>query len=256
MSTQVICLPGGVAPAAQRYGPLKAVVGERAELHMKDHELYRGDTPPTDYSVEMELEDIDRFADSLGLARFHLVGYSGGGFLSLAYAGTRPQRLLSLAIFEPARVPGKPMPEEQNAFDALNARLAGLEGAAFMAAFVAAQLKPGVQAPPPPVRSWPGIEKRPAGIAAMTRAFTTYSFDRDRLRSCEVPLYLGYGDLTNDFEELQAAILARLFADIRIQRFAGVHHFVPPEDIYTRAHAQALEDLWARASAAQLAFQK
>jgi len=59
-----------------------------------------------------------------------------------------------------------------------------------------------------------------------------------------------------DRHELQAAILARVFADIRIQRFAGVHHFVPPEDIYTPAHAQALEALWARASAPQLAFQK
>ena len=256
MSTQVICLPGGVAPAAQRYSPLKSTLGARAELYLKDHELYRGDTPPRDYSVEMELEAIDRFADSLGLARFHLVGYSGGGFLSLAYAGTRPQRLLSLAIFEPARLPGKTTTEEQEAIDALNAQLDGLEGAAYMAAFVRGQLKPGVQAPPSPARPAPGMEKRPAGIAAMTRAFSAYSFERDRLRTCDFPVYLGYGDLTSDFEAVQAGVLARLFADIRIQRFAGVHHFVPPEDIYSRAHVQALEDLWARASAAQLAFQK
>ena len=256
MSINVICLPGGVAPAAQRYGPLKEVVDGRAELHLKDHELYRGDAPPADYSVEMELEAIDRFADSLGLDRFHLVGYSGGGFLSLAYAGTRPRRLLSLAIFEPARVPGKPTPEEQAATDSLSAQLEGLEGSAFMTAFVRGQLKPGVEAPPSPPRPAPGMEKRPAGIAAMTRAFTAYSFDRDRLRTCKFPVYLGYGDLTNDFEEIQAAVLARLFADIRIQRFAGVHHFVPPEQIYTPAHVQAIEELWARSSAAELALQK
>jgi pimeloyl-ACP methyl ester carboxylesterase len=256
MSVHVICLPGGVAPAAQRYGPLKEVVDGRAELHLKDHELYRGDTPPTDYSVEMELEAIDRFADSLGLDRFHLVGYSGGGFLSLAYAGTRPRRLLSLAIFEPAMVPGKPTTEEQAAIDSLSAQLKGLEGGAFMAAFVRAQLKPGVEAPPSPTRSAPGMEKRPAGIAAMMRAFTTYSFDRDLLRTCDFPVYFGYGDLTNDFETVQASVLARLFADIRIQRFAGVHHFVPPEQIYTPAHVQAIEELWAPSSAAELALQK
>lgn len=256
MTNHVICLPGGVAPAAQRYEPLKEVIGGRAKLFLKDHELYRGDSPPAGYSVEMELDAIDRFADALGLDRFHLVGYSGGGFLSLAYAGTRPQRLLSLAIFEPARVPGKPTAEEQAAIDSLSARLDGLEGGAFMAAFVQGQLKPGVQAAPPAARPWPGMEKRPAGLAAMMRAFTVYAFDRDQLRACTFPVYLGYGDLTNEFEEAQAAVLARLFADLRIQRFAGVHHFVPPEQIYTPAHAQALEELWARASAAQLALQK
>src|SRR3982074_1825 len=182
MSINVICLPGGVAPALQRYGPRMEVGDGRAELHLKDHELYRGDTPPADYSVELELEAVDRFADSRGLDRFHLVGYSGGGFLSLAYAGTRPRRLRSLAIFAPARVPGKPTEDEQAATDSLSAQLEGLEGGAFMAAFVQAQLKPGVAAPPPPARAAPGMEKRPAGIAAMTRAFTAYCFYRDRLR--------------------------------------------------------------------------
>src|SRR6266852_6591863 len=123
MSTDVICLPGGVAPAAQGYGPLKAVLQGGAELHLKEHELYRGDTPPAGYSVEMELDAIDRFADALGLDRFHLVGYSGGGFLSLAYAGTRPRRLQSLAIFEPARVRGKATEDEQAATDSLSAQL-------------------------------------------------------------------------------------------------------------------------------------
>ncbi len=256
MSTDVICLPGGVAPAAQRYGPLKAVLQGRAELHLKDHELYRGDTPPAGYSVEMELDAIDRFADSLGLDRFHLVGYSGGGFLSLAYAGTRPQRLQSLGLFEPAMVPGRRTPEEQAMTDSLNAQLEGLKGAEFMDAFVRAQLKPGVQPPPPPSQPMPGMEKRPAGIAAMMRAFLAYSFDRNRLRAGEFPVYLGYGDLTNEFEAVQAAVLARLVADIRIQRFAGVHHFVPPDQIYTPAHVRALEDLWARSSVAQLALQQ
>lgn len=256
MSTHVICLPGGVAPAAQRYAALEAAVDGRAELHKKDLEVYRSDAPPTDYSVEMELDAVDRLADSLGLERFHIVGYSGGGFMSLAYAGTRPERLLSLAVFEPAMVPGQKTAEEQSMIDSLNALLDGLEGPAFMAAFVRAQLKPGVQPPPPPSQPMPGMAKRPAGIAAMMRAFLAYSFDRDRLRECKFPVYLGYGDLTSEFEAVKTAILARLFADIRIQRFAGVHHFVPPERIYTPAHARALEEHWARGSAAQFALQQ
>jgi hypothetical protein len=39
-----------------------------------------------------------------------------------------------------------------------------------------------------------------------------------------------------------------------VQRFAGVHHFVPPEQIYTPAHVTALLELWrtAETSARQL----
>src|SRR5690349_11777258 len=229
MKPQVLCLPGGVAPAVQRYAPLLAAIGDRADLHLKDLEVYREAKPPTGYSVEMELAAIDSFADEHGLTRFHLLGYSGGGFLSLAYAGTRPSRIQSLAVFEPARIPGPKTPEESAADDALGARLKGLEGPAFMSAFVRGQLKPGVEPPPPPTSTSPEMQKRPAGIAALMQAFTVFDFDRSRLEAAPFPAFLGYGDLTHEVESIRAGVLARLFADIQVRRFAGVHHFVPPE---------------------------
>jgi pimeloyl-ACP methyl ester carboxylesterase len=232
-----------------------AQVGDRALLHLKDLEVYAGDAPPPDYSVDMELAALESFADSLNLDRFHLAGYSGGGFVALAFAGTRPQRLLSLALFEPAMIPGPMSPGEQAFADALSARLAGLEGPEFMSAFVRLQLKPGVPPPPPPQQAAPGMRKRPAGIAAMMRSFSAYRFDRDLLRAAGFPFFLGYGDLTHEVESAKASVLASLFADIRVKRFAGVHHFAPPDQIYTAEHAVALEDLWARASGPEFALQ-
>jgi pimeloyl-ACP methyl ester carboxylesterase len=136
MSPQVICMPGGIAPAAQRYAPLVAAVGGRADLHLKDLEVYAGGTPPADYSIDQEVAALDRFADSMDLDRFHLVGYSGGGFISLAYAGTRPERVLSLALFEPAMVPGDMTADERELTDAFRSKLHGLEGEPLMSAFV------------------------------------------------------------------------------------------------------------------------
>jgi pimeloyl-ACP methyl ester carboxylesterase len=127
MSPQVICMPGGIAPAAQRYAPLVAAVGGRADLHLKDLEVYAGGTPPADYSIDQEVAALDRF---------HLVGYSGGGFISLAYAGTRPERVLSLALFEPAMVPGDMTADERELTDAFRSKLHGLEGEPLMSAFV------------------------------------------------------------------------------------------------------------------------
>ncbi|GAC1471583.1 MAG: hypothetical protein PVSMB3_03360 [Candidatus Dormibacteraceae bacterium] len=245
---QVICLPGGVAPASQRYASLAAATSGRADLHLKDLEVYRETIPPADYSIDMELAAIDRFADSLGLDRFHLVGYSGGGFISLAYAGTRPARLLSLALFEPAMVPGEPTSAESDATQALETKLAGLTGPEFMAAFVRAQVKPGVELPAPPPPS-AEMSKRPAGIATLLQAFTSYRADREQLRRCTFPVFYGYGDQTVDVEGVRAAVLAQLFSDIHVTRFAGVHHFVSADRIYTKEHARSLIDLWHRAEA-------
>ena len=249
MTPQVICLPGSVAPAAQRYAPLKALVGDRAELHLKDLEVYSADAPPPDYSIESELGALERFADSLGLDRFHLIGYSGGGFVTLAYAGTRPGRLLSLGLFEPARIPGDLTDDERAFFSALQAKLSGLQGPEFMAAFVQEQVKPGVEVAPPPTSLSPEMAKRPAGIAAMIGSFDAYRFDRALLRECTFPVYYAYGDLSHAEQAMKAGILAELFPDIRVQRFAGVHHFVPPDQIYTALQVESLLDLWRRGEA-------
>jgi len=251
---QVICVPGSVAPAAQRYRPLLEAVGDDAGLHLKDLEVYRDATPSADYSIEEELDAIDRFAQSKGLERFHLVGYSGGGFISLAYSGTRPNRILSLGMFEPARIPGRLTADEQAFFSELERKLDGLRGDQFMATFVREQVKPGaVLAPPPPGPVSPEMQKRPAGIAALIVAFDAYRFDRELLRSAPFPVFYGYGDLSHEEQDVKAGVLARLFADFRVQRYAGVHHFVPPEQIYTPAHVKALKNLW---SAGELSLQQ
>jgi pimeloyl-ACP methyl ester carboxylesterase len=254
MKPQVICVPGSVAPAAQRYRPLIAAVGDAADLYLKDLEVYRQPVPPSDYSVEEELDAIDRLASTKSLARFHLIGYSGGGFISLAYAGTRPERVISLAIFEPARIPGRMTGEEAAAFAALEAKLRGLKGPEFMAAFVREQVKAGVQLPPPPASASPEMQKRPAGIAALIRAFEDYAFDRRLLAEAQFPAFLAYGDQTHEVESIKAGILARLFGDVRVHRYSGIHHFVPPEMIYSPAYAQALLSHWlaAETSGAQL----
>lgn len=48
------------------------------------------------------MEGILREADVHGLHRFHLVGYSAGGASALAFAALHGERVLSLALLEPA----------------------------------------------------------------------------------------------------------------------------------------------------------
>jgi pimeloyl-ACP methyl ester carboxylesterase len=246
MTVPVIALPGGVMPARLRYAQLADSLGGDVQLHTKDLEVYSGERPPVDYSIELEVAAVATFADSLGLDRFHLLGYSGGGFVSLAFAGAHPDRLLSLALFEPASVPGKLSGEEADLYRRLQAELAGLSGPEFMRAFIRLQVRPGVEVPPPAGPPPPWMLNRPAGLAAMLAAFGKHPFDRHSLQECFFPAFLGYGDLTGKHEEVKAGILGRLFPDVHIRRFSGIHHFLPPEQIYRPDHVLALRELWAR----------
>jgi len=92
------------------------------------------------------------------------------------------------------------------------------------------------------------MRNRPAGLAAMIAAFGRYRFDRARLRDALFPVFLGHGELTGEYEEVKVAILARLLPDVHIRRLPGIHHFMPPEQIYTADHVDALRRLWARAA--------
>jgi pimeloyl-ACP methyl ester carboxylesterase len=248
MTAHVIALPGGVMPASMRYASLASALSSDVQLHLKDLEVYAAEEPPAGYSVDLEVRALADLADSLGLDRFHLLGYSGGGFVSLAFAGAHPERLLSLALFEPASVPGELTPAEAQLDARMRERLSGLSGPEFMRAFVGLQLRPGVEMTAPTGPPPPWMRNRPAGIAAMMAAFPGHRFDRQWLRACRFPVFFGYGDLTGEQEELRASILARLLEDIHIRRFTGIHHFVAPEQIYTAEHVRALRDLWAQAA--------
>ena len=55
-----------------------------------------------DYGLDIEVDGIIREAAARSFDRFHLVGYSAGGASSLAFAARYGERLLSLALLEPA----------------------------------------------------------------------------------------------------------------------------------------------------------
>jgi hypothetical protein len=76
---RVILLPGIVLRAEPAYGALIEALGPDVEAVAKDLEVYATPEPPQDYSLEVEIEGVLREADAHNWARFHLVGYSGGG---------------------------------------------------------------------------------------------------------------------------------------------------------------------------------
>ena len=185
--------------------------------------------------------------DGADLGTFHLVGFSGGGAISLSFAAQHPERLRSLAVYEPARQPGPLILADHPEYAAGDLELGPDE---MMAAFTRLQLRPGVEPPPPPPGPAPDwMAKRPAGLRAMMRAFEIDATDPDLLRRCTFPVYLAYGLLTHEGMVRRMQSLAGLFPDVWIEAYRGLHHFAPPQRSRPGHYAAALRSLWARAEA-------
>lgn len=56
------------------------------------------------YDVLSQVKRLNRFVENLGLNRFHLVGSSMGGYIAGFYASEYPEKVKSLALFNPAGV--------------------------------------------------------------------------------------------------------------------------------------------------------
>jgi abhydrolase domain-containing protein 6 len=63
------------------------------------------------YDVLSQVKRLNRFVETLGLNRFHLVGSSMGGYIAGYYASEYPEKVTSLALFNPAGV-SSPVPSD------------------------------------------------------------------------------------------------------------------------------------------------
>jgi pimeloyl-ACP methyl ester carboxylesterase len=241
----VIFLPGIIAPAAHRYEALlKHLVGVNAIL--KDLEVYRDDTPPAAYSITTETDSLLRTADEAGIERFHLYGHSGGGAVALAFAVAHPDRVLTLAIDEPA----SDFTNEGNAefgwpdFD----RALQMETPGMMREFMKLQVGPGVELPPQPEGAPPPwMAKRPAGVRAFVEALRAHHIVAEEYRAFEQPVYFTRGSLTHPRWSSMEQRLSNLFPSFSSEVFEGLHHLNTSHMAEPRRVAARLAALWERA---------
>ncbi len=248
---RALLLPGIVTPAAVAYERLVPALGPDVDARPKELEVYAGPEPPPGYSLEVEVDGVLRAADDAGWERFHLVGYSGGGAVAASLAASRPERLLSLGLLEPAWTGNGGLSETEAKaraeFDALDR----LEPREFLATFARLQLRPGVEPPPPPNPPPPWMATRPAAIAALTLAFRTGELSAASLRRFDRPVYHALGGRSRpELYGEQSARLAHLFPDFTEEVFEERHHFDPPHRAEPERLAASLLAHWRRAERA------
>lgn len=246
----VVLLPGGVLPAQLAYGALLETLGNEADAHPKELEIYSGAVvPPAGYRFEAEVDGISRIADEAGFDTFHLLGYSAGGAASLLFASRHPDRLRSLALLEPAWAGSEGQTPEEAALNERLRALSRLPANEVMATFIRLQLAPGVEPPPPPPGPPPPwMPSRLAAIGWFTGASAFTDPDVEVLRRFERPVYFALGGRSNpDLYARIADRLAGVFADFTLDVFSERHHFDPPHRIEPERLAAALRALWRRA---------
>ncbi|MFN2589365.1 MAG: alpha/beta fold hydrolase [Actinomycetota bacterium] len=246
---RAMLVPGGVLPANLAYGDLIAALGPDVDARYKDLELYRDDEPPPDYGLDTEVDGLRRFADDAGFDRFHLVGYSGGGACALAFCAGYPERLMSLALNEPAWGGNEGWTEEERAYWRREDEIMAFPPEEAMSAFMRNTLAPGVDPPPPPPGPPPPwFAMRPAGLRALTAAFKAHHLDLDRLRAFDRPVLYVLGGKSNPAaNEPIANRLERVFPDFTREVYEGRHHFDPPHRAEPERFAASLRRLWERA---------
>ncbi|GAC1615113.1 MAG: hypothetical protein NVS9B1_24830 [Candidatus Dormibacteraceae bacterium] len=241
----LLLLPGIILPASFRYRALiQELDGVRAVP--KDLEVYSAESPPPGYSIETEVEGLRAAADAAGFERFHLYGHSGGGAVAIAFATTYPDRLLTLALDEPAF--DLTAEEKTTPWWAELDRVTASSPEARVPAFLRFQLRPGVEPPPPPPGPAPEwMASRPAGIEAFAAAAGVHSIADDRFGRLRVPVYYSYGDLSNQVWEERRDRLAARFPDFTSELYEGCSHLNTSHQRYPGRVAAALRKLWARA---------
>ena len=248
-------LPGAVLPAQPAYGALIEALGPDVRAVAKDLELYAGDEPPPGWSLDTEIEGALREADARGWESFHLAGYSGGGSAALAFAAKHPQRLLSLALLEPAWAGSWDWSPAHAGLWKAYGRLETLPPGQVMKEFMRLQVRPDVVLPPPaPGDPPPWMARRPAGIAAFLRTFRSYDLDRGRLAAFGAPVLFVVGGRSNPDQFGQIAErLSTVFPDFRLEVFEDRHHFDPPHRVEPERLGGLLRGHWDRAEGRQYA---
>jgi pimeloyl-ACP methyl ester carboxylesterase len=236
----VIFLPGITVPAHIAYRPLLEVLTESSGAVAKELEVYRGDRPPDDYRLDLEVDGLDRFATEQGFDRFHLYGHSLGGAIALAYLAEHNGRVASVALNEPAT----DFSDEDRV--AIAAEDPGdVPDHERMQRFVRQMFRPGVELPPPPSGPpSPEMAKRPAGVAAAMSAVNAYRVDQERLRVYSGHAYYSYGALSNARWEAMAERLPLTLAQCTVERYERRHHLDAPHQSEPHRVKSALHKLW------------
>jgi pimeloyl-ACP methyl ester carboxylesterase len=249
MSFLPIFLIGGAGPPAPReFASLIAALEPSRPIVPLDMVVFHGGPPAPDFTMTTETDAVLRAMGEARAERGHMLGYSGGAAVALAFACAYPDRVASLTLEELAWVGAEgATPSEERFWAELTAAMA-LGPYDALIGFRDLMVLPEVRASLPLVGAEaPWIGSLVDGVRASIGAFARAEVDWAALQESPFPIYAVVGSLSNPVFELRSRRLAERVGRTTVKVFAGLHHVVPPHRAATDELASELEDMWRKA---------
>ena len=237
MAASLVCLNGAV-PAYLTFAPLVRALPER-NLVLRDLLGY-ADPPPNGYTLDAELSALDAVVVALG-GTVHLLGYSAGASVALAYAAAYPHHLASLTLAEPPWIgddAGDPV--ERDFLTRLDQVMLGTPAERRWEPFHAALAPPGAPAPPLPARVPAWAPLRVAAGERIWRALRSAPLDLSTLATLRGPLYLPVAGDSHPRFATAAHRLATAAPASWVDVYSGCTHVDPPHVRHPARFAAAL----------------
>lgn len=236
MILPLVCVNGVVPPELTFARLVRDITDRPVRLH--DLVGYT-DTLPADYDIGTELSALGAATDGA----VHLLGYSAGASVTLAFAAAHPDRIASLTLVEPPWI-GAP---DGTSFQArMDAVMLDTPAQKRWVAFHELLTRPGADIPPPPPNPPPWAAGRVARGEQVWRALRAHLIPAYRLASIAVPVYLPVAADSHPWFADAAHRLADQFPTATVEIFPG-NHVRPPHVSATERFLTRLRALWREA---------
>jgi pimeloyl-ACP methyl ester carboxylesterase len=233
----LVCL-NGVVPARMTFA---ALVRELSPLGVDLCDLAGYATAlPADYRLDTELAAITATVGPR--PAIHLLGYSAGASIALAYAVRHPHAVASLTLVEP---PWTGLPDPSGFTERMDDIMLRTPPELRWPIFHDLLTRPGADVPPPPAEPPAWASQRVDRGGDIWRALRAESLSPALVGAFAGPVYLPYADDSHPFFATTAHTLAGLFPDARVEEYRG-NHIRPPHVSEPARFAAALRERWSR----------
>ena len=228
-------------PARKATGRFAERLADVAHVVLKELEVW-GLPMDAPYDLSVEVDGVERAVQGAGFERFHLFGFSAGATVAIAAAVARPERVLSLAVYEPATIGDDDWDPVEAAWRTSMADVMAMPREQARPAFRQLLMRPGLD-PPPSSGATTSWNERGFRLEAALSATGMTSAD---MAAVTAPVLTVFGGRSHPRFRVVAERMAAVIHHATVREFPQSSHLTPPHRDAPQELEALLRRFWAR----------
>jgi esterase len=242
----VVWISPDTDPQGKATGEFAMRLAPRVQMSLVELAVWSLDARPS-YDMDVEVGAVRALVDRAGFDRFHVFGFSAGGTVALASALAMPDRVLSVAVLEPATIGSDAWDPAEASWQAEMTRIRALPADARMDPFRRLLMRPGLD--PPPSRRAGGWAWT-AQDEMLEDMLERPGFASSELAGFQGPALIVIGGQSSPRWSVMARRLVDVMPDARVEVFEELSHFTPPYREQPEAFEEIMLGFWTQATPA------